>query len=390
VAPSENILKSIVLFDQYPYLGGGQVVLLSAVEAAIAVVSEVAVVVPVGGPLEAVIRRRYGARVRVVGTWVPKLSHGRKTIVDMLLLAVGTVWILLRHIRIVLGADLLYGNGPRQFVALIMWSTLLRKKCIYHVHLDLDSFGKWLIGLAACVPGTKGIIFTSRFIQERMVTAVPSLANRKNAVVVENALSPKYQELQFVNRFDSFRSGLNVLVPGVIRPEKGQDIAVDLARAFSALTVHIVGRVGDGCDDWVAGMRTTAPSNVRFHAPVEDLGKLIDEIGIHVVLVPSRVPEAFGLVAIEGMAESCVTVVSAVGALPEIAAKTGALLYSGEPHELGKIVGRLIQLGAPELTQIAEVQFTNTMMHYRPDRMISDLRQVITMAIGGSEVGFHV
>lgn len=377
--------ERIVLFDQYPYLGGGQVLFLTAIKAALDTFDDVCVVIPMGGALERAIRTRFGARVRVRSERLPSLTHGRKSSLDILRLAVSAGRGLLRHTALVWRARVLYGNGPRQFPQMLLWSLLLRKRCCFHIHIDIGSAGWRLLEFAVRFGGKSRIILNSKFIAERLASVAPSLAASDSVVMIENGLDFKYEGREFRNRFSAPGEAWNVLVPGVIRPEKGQDAAVDMASVFPNLRIHIVGRTGEGSEEWAEALRRRAPGSVSFHAPVDDLGEFIQRWNIQFVLVPSRWAEPFGLVAIEGMAESCVTIVSGNGALADIAAETGALSYGSQFKELCDLMGRLVKMGPSRLSSLAMQQFNATMRRYGPDRLGSDLRGVM-LSVSGREL----
>lgn len=370
-------LDKVALFDQYGFLGGGQVVLLSAIRAACDVARHVIVVIPLQGALEGSIRTMFGNAVSLRGTASPNLTHGRKSFRDAMRLAVHSLGFVCRHARTVADADLIYANGPRQFPALMFLAVLLRTPCCYHVHIELGRRELQLLRFASRLTSTHRIIFSSAFIRDQIAAQAPSLARSEKVVVIENALGSGYHGMQFVDRFPAPIDVINVLVMGVLRPEKGQDVAVCLARRLSFVRLHIVGRVGEGAEAWVEHLRATASVNVTFHPAVSDPSAFIAEVGIQVMLVPSQWQEPFGLVCIEGMANSCITVVSNRGALPQIAAKTGALVYGDSSDDLVNCFRALMRQDLDRLRTLARSQFEATMREYHPQRLVVELSDML-------------
>jgi len=375
-AHASNNIKTIVLFDQYSFLGGGQAVLLSITEAACRVAEQVVLAVPTGGALELAIRQRFGSRVEIVHTPELQLNHGRKGVFDIAKLIFHSIGMVIRHWWLVRRADLIHVNGARQFLGVIFLSVLSRKNCCYHVHIDHSNIEKRLIWLAASLTTTRCVIINSHFVMSRLLQEVKSLANNPKMICIENSLDRIYEGRNFIDRYAYCEKGsLNVVVLGVIRPEKGQDIAIELARRDGRIQVNLIGRIGDGAEKWVAQLQSTAPSNVTFHEPVLDVPAMFDRLGAHVNLVPSQWEEPFGLVAIEGMACSCITMVSNSGGLADIATKTSAVCCN-DIEEMSMAIDRVFSYTSPEKTALAKKQFDAAMSLYRPERFVVDMCKV--------------
>ena len=366
----------IIFFDGYPYLGGGQTVLLALVDAARQFAEHVCVAFPTGGPLEEVVRARFGSSVEIVHIPEMRFSYGRKELRDFVRMA-GYMMANASRIRLARRHDLLYVNAARYFLPVALLSALTGRKACYHLHLDHSKVEKWLIAQIARLPTTALLVANSTFTSNKLVAAQPKLSASPKLVVVENALPAPFNGISFVDRFTSPPTPLHVAVIGVLRPEKGQDIAVALARTLPEIHLHLIGRPGEGAEDWVARLRAEASPNVTFHGPVTDVPATIGRIGVHVNLVPSRWEEPFGMVAIEGMACSCVTVVRDSGALPDIAAKTGAIIYKGGLDDLLVVIRRLLATPAADLGRLAYRQFDSTTTAYGLDRFVAQVSQMM-------------
>jgi glycosyltransferase involved in cell wall biosynthesis len=374
---------SIALFDQYPFLGGGQIVLLAIAEAAQRVARRTVVYAPTGGALEQMIRQRFGAAVEIMDTPEPRMTHGRKGIADALRLCIFSVAFAFRHCRRMRKVDLMYGNGPRQFPGLLLLSFLTSRLCCYHVHIDHSLIEKRLIAFAARLPSTFKVIVNSDFVYRRLVEAIPELAQNPKILVIENALDASYAARIFVDRFQSPQRTWDVVVLGVLRPQKGQDIAVELARRVPSMHIHLIGRPGPGAEEWVNELKAEAPANVTFHGPVTDVPATVDRLNARINLMPSRWEEPFGLAAIEGMACSCITIVSRRGALVDIAGKTGAIVYGDDTNGLVAAVEQLQSLDLRHLSMMAAQQFNATMNAYHPEQYIGRVSSLFTEALAG-------
>jgi len=375
---SSHPIKNITLFDQYSFLGGGQMVLLSIVEAACRVARKVVLVVPMGGALELAIRERFGSRVEIVNTPELQITHGSKGLQDMVKLVAHSFGMVIRHWRLVRNADLIHVNGARQFLGIILLSLLTGKFCYYHVHVNHSKAEKLLIWLAAQVSTTRFVIVNSPFVLGQLIRRIKSLSDKSNIILVENSLGDIYEGKSFIDRYKKTDNDiLNVVVLGTMRPEKGQDIALELARRNKYIHLHLVGRVGEGAEEWIDKLKYNAPHNVTFYEAVSNVPSFFDQIRAHVNLVPSRWEEPFGLVAIEGMANSCLTIVSNCGGLADIAANTSAICCN-DFNEISMAIERVLTYTPIERAELAKIQFEATMSLYRPERFVESMCKLFT------------
>lgn len=370
-------IDTVVLFDQYPFVGGGQTVFLSLIEAATRVASSVIVGIPLGGALDDVIRRRFEGRIKIVEVAEPMLSNHRKNLLDVHHFFAYSLG-LLRHWRLTHSADLVYVNGSRQVLGMCLLSLLGRpRRFIYHIHLDHSRLEKILFCIIAYLPGTARVVLNSRFTSHRLCEFLPMLRKNSRLVVVENALDASYSRRSFIDRFQDEVQFLHVAFVGAIRPEKGADFAIRLAIANPRIQLHIIGGEAPGAESFAAQLRSEASANVIFHGATQNVGGLLDTINAQVLLMPSRVAESFGLAVIEGMACSCIGVVANVGALPDIAARTGAILCIDD-KAMCATIDRLVHTTKGELRRLAESQFRTTISAYGADRFQDETTALMT------------
>jgi glycosyltransferase involved in cell wall biosynthesis len=361
--------RRILFLDQYGDMGGGQTVLLSLLDAASGL-GELTVLAP-QGPLQQAVRRQSSV-VTYITCAEPRLSHGRKGIGDAFRL-LRAVMGFARHLPLLRRQDIIYVNGLRHLPALLLLSPLLKARIIYHVHLDHSAAEKRLIRLAARQGATQAIVVNSSFVQARL--------DAPKSLLIENALDRRFAALPFRNRFA--RPLSRAAVCGTLRPEKGQDVALAAIAGHPGITLHIIGREGDGAAYWIQGLRATAPANVIFHGPAGDLAGRLDSLDIQLNLVPSQWDEPFGLAAIEGMACSCLTIVSGKGGLAEIAAKTGALV-AADAQALSALLARLKNESAEALAAQASAQHKATLAAYAPARFRTEIRALLEAAFAAA------
>ena len=137
-----------------------------------------------------------------------------------------------------------------------------------------------------------------------------------------------------------------LIFAGRLVADKGADVLLDALAILHArgvaprLTI-----VGGGPDEPALRARVAgAPwgGGVRF-AGVLTGAALRREYAAHEILVvPSRWPEPFGIVALEGAACGCVVVGSRGGGLPEAIGPAGELFPNGDATALADVLGRLL------------------------------------------------
>lgn len=372
----KNKFGKIVFVDQYAFIGGGQTVLLNSIEVAYDIFEKIVVIAPGGGALEKIIGQKFFGAIEFHSSREIELTHGSKSLRDYLRLIKGTFSNLWSHICEHRDADAIYVNGPRLFPAAMLFSVLCRIPAYYHIHINHNRAEKLLINLAAKIPFTRKIIFNSKYVLDQVIGGDISKNSIGKFLLVNNSLDSKYSSLFLKDRFSRKDHGLVVAVVGTIRPEKGQDIAVRLAARIPSLSVHLIGRIGQDAEDWAERLIAQKPNNVHVHGDIIDVPNFIDEIGAQIYLVPSQWAEPFGLVAIEGMALSCIAIVSNRGGLMEIAKATGALAFDSE-EQLFEITEDLSEKPAAELRSIAANQYENTLETYH----MSNYFEEMTVAI---------
>jgi glycosyltransferase involved in cell wall biosynthesis len=362
----------ILFLDQFGEMGGGQTVLVSLVQAALATGAAVTVLAP-GGALQQALAARFGDAIAFVACAEPRLTHGRKSLADIgTLLAYGLRF--RQYLPLLQRQNVIYLNGPRHLPHLLIYGLMTRARMFCHLHLDHSSIEKRLLRLAARWPTPFRLVANSRYV----MTGIGARAG--DVVLLENALDETFARLPFRNRFHDTSAPRTVAVIGTLRPEKGQDVAVKALTGRSDAVLHIIGRDGHGAEDWIRNLKSAAPSNILFDGETRDISGAMETMGIQFSLVPSRVAESFGLSAIESMACSCITIVSGRGGLAEISERTGALV-APDASTLAQALERLYALPPETLREIAQAQHDAALRHYHPDRFLSEATALFAAAL---------
>jgi glycosyltransferase involved in cell wall biosynthesis len=164
-----------------------------------------------------------------------------------------------------------------------------------------------------------------------------------------------------------------------VQPEKGQDVAAAAIASHPEISLHIIGRDGDSAESWIQALRMGAPTNVIFDGATGNLAGRLDELGIQLNVVPSQWDEPFGLAAIEGMACSCLTIVSGKGGLRDIAARTGALV-APDAAALSAVLAKLKVEPLHALAAQARAQHNAAQGAYAPARFQAEIRKLLEAA----------
>ena len=364
-------MTRLLFAEQYGEMGGGQRVLMSLLRAAMMTGFEVNVLAPGGGALQTAIAAEFGSSVTFITCEEPRLSHGRKGLADVFaLLAYG--WRFRRHMPLLDALDVIYVNGLRHLPHMLMLTRGMKARIIYHVHICHSRAEKYLLRIAARASNTFRIVVNSRFVQETLGI----ISHR--VCLIENALDAGFAARPYSDRFTGAKQWVAAVL-GTLRPEKGQDCAVTAMARRRDMALHIIGRDGDGAGNWIASLKQAAGANVHFDGAVPDAAQAIEQLGVQFNLVPSRWDEPFGLVAIEGMACSCLTIVSGRGGLAEIAGRTGALT-APDAESLRSLLDELCTRPPSALAAIAREQYDKTLSHYAPDRFKTEVRGLLMEA----------
>jgi glycosyltransferase involved in cell wall biosynthesis len=370
----------VVFLDQRADVAGAQVVLLELLAVSVEAGWETALAIPTGGALEGRVRARFGEGVTVHPLTVPRVTSGRKTPRD--LWRIGAAAASARLPRVVRSADLVHVNGPRLYPAWWWANRRLRIPTVYHVHLAHAPLERWFIRAALLRDPRARVVANSGFVHEGLGGSGAgdgAGAGAGRLVLVGNALPRAMHALGFEDRWRG--EPLRCAVIGALMPEKGHRVVLEAARALPEVEFHLAGPDVAGHRDYADALRREAPVNVRFHGGIHDIRAWIQAVRAQCAAVPSLRGESFGLAAVESMACSCLTLVADRGALPEIAAATGARLFR-DAAGLAEQLRHVAANGDDRSRAEARAQYERVNAHYAPDRFAAQMRALYEERLG--------
>ncbi len=159
-------------------------------------------------------------------------------------------------------------------------------------------------------------------------------------------------------------SGLVVGHMGAFTREKGQDVAIEAARALPYVRFLLAGE-----GPLLADLRRQAPPNVEFRGFVTDQAAFFAQLDLFVM--PSR-SEAWGLAALEAMAHGVPVIASDIEGLREIVepGRSGWLFPTGDAAALAQTIQEAASSPLPpyaEQARLRAVHFSVAQMAAQTD-----------------------
>ena len=366
----------ITFIDQYSYLGGGQIILVTLIKS-LGDKHKINIIFPRGGNLEKKIKKLKNNNIEFFNINENDFKYRKNNFFSILKVLKNNFLILFKYFDQIKSSDFLYCNGPRLFIFCAIASIFLKKKSNYHIHTKYNFYESLLISFISKFKSTNKIIFCSKYIFNNFNKNLISLNNMKISII-ENGLSEEFYNEKYKNRFvlNNHPGLLKFAILGSLKPEKGQDIVFPLAKRFPEIDFYLIGKESKENREWIDSIKSQKSSNIFFQSELIDIKEFIDKNHINIFLVPSKWDEPFGLVAIEGMSLSCITIVSNKGGLVEIAKKTGALIYTKEIELIEKI-NNLKSIGEKKLAEISKNQFLKTKHFYSYKKFSEEIRKNI-------------
>jgi glycosyltransferase involved in cell wall biosynthesis len=368
-------VRDILFVDQYSDIGGGQRSLLALLRIALGAGLRTALLAPGGGPLESAVERTTRGRVEFYPLPEAGMAKGAKGLGDALALIAYTAQLLLA-LRRLRDFDVRYYNGPHAFLAGLIASRMFTGRSIYHVRIDYSRLGKWILWLIIRLSRNTTVGFNSPYLREVYARFDPVTADSPRVMVLENGLYPPFNNLTFEDRFIDSNGQLKAAVFGRVCPEKGQDRIVMAVQECPFLNVLLVGKCEKADRSYLDRIVADGRGRILHMEFVDDVPALVSGKRIQIAIVPSRWNEAFGLVAIESMAMSCLTFVSARGMLADIGARTGAIVFNSEQELVLKLQG-LSTLSSEVLTEMARAQQRRVMEEFSYCSFAKEVTSVI-------------
>ncbi|MEJ2373986.1 MAG: glycosyltransferase [Pseudolabrys sp.] len=275
----------------------------------------------------------------------------------------------LQMLRLVRDADLVWQN---QVSLRRLWAVLLVRRpliIMHHIWLtkDLDAGPRFETPKRlACRLGCN--VFVSAAMRDDV---------RLHGVIIPNT----YDE-QLFRVIPGIERDRDVAFLGRIVRPKGADIVVDAVAQLSHKGRRLRATIiGVGPEDGALKARAAKagiPDLIDFPGPKrgEELVQLLNRHRI--LVVPSRWEEPFGIVALEGLACGCVTIVANSGALPEVIGPCGPTVPKNDAAALAAELDRLTS--RPDILADYRRQAPLHLTHYTKTAMLDACEAVIREA----------
>jgi glycosyltransferase involved in cell wall biosynthesis len=342
--------QSVLLVDNEEHLGGGQIVGLSVIKILFKNKFMVGLLAPRGAKVASESKRYVGdANIHTIDRL--ELASAKKSFKDGFLVLKHGVSNCLKISYAFFKYDLIYINSIKLLPISLPILFLLRKNFIVHVHLLYGDTILRFIALACGSSKCQAVVCCSELVHGRLKTF---FRNRK-LITIRNSLNRDLSDINFENRFDG---PIKVGFIGDISISKGADIVFKLASEFPFLEFFLIGRE---TLDFEANR-----DNVTVVQNSTDVWSLVREQNINVVIVPSRIPESFGLVAIESCAMSCITIVSSAGYLSSIGQLCGLHVCSDE-EKYSQTLADLCEMDWIRLEEMAKLSWNEAQKNYSFD-----------------------
>jgi len=343
----------ILFLEQYSQISGGQKCLLELIDGLDQSCYECYLALPDAGELLDEIQKR-GIKYFILP--IGKYSLGRKNFLDVLGFMVRNLFLVFLLIRLIrkYRFDLIYANAPRTFV----FGTFAAKICgipiLWHLHIIIGGIERRICRIMMGI-GVSKVIVVSNTVKRVLIKPGEKLEEKID--VVYNGIDASKFNIVFED--DKFRKEIGVardcnLIGYIGRIAAGKGIE-DLILAAEKVIEEvpntkllIVGaelfNLGKHSykDELVALIKALGLMNCFiFTGGRKDIANIL--ASIDVLVVPSRAPESFGLVVLEGMASGKVVIASNQGGPAEII-KDGFDGILFEPRNHNELSAKLIKL----------------------------------------------
>jgi glycosyltransferase involved in cell wall biosynthesis len=379
--------KNILFLDQYgDRIGGGQVILLDILEKFRSSGDwEVFVSVPEAGRFTELLWN-HGFKAAIVKSWQP-IWHQDIRVSDAikyLLSSIKSSYFIGRYIR-KNKIDVVYCNGGRTFLNGTFLSLLFSLKLFFHLHLLLEEKQKRAVTILGRSPGVKKIFAVSSLLEKQY----SNHSVYKKICIVSNWVSPELLIEKRELRPDVFDLPVRIGIVGQISKIKGQWTVLKAlfdAKFFIPISLSLFGEPlqhdtshWKDITDMIADLNMRG-WNVQYQGFKSNKLEIYDTIDV--LIIPSLVPESFGLTAIEAMAREVIVVANRSGALVEIIDNmVNGLLY--DIHNSSELFDILVELSENriDVKAMRKAGLITVQTNYHPQKQLELLHRIVYRAV---------
>ncbi len=334
----ETISKSVLFIDNEKHLGGGQIVGLNVIDILAKNKFHIGLMVPEDSLMELELN---DTSINPSLHYFSSLDFNEVNYFFTKMLIVCKFFIdnIFKFKKYLMNYDFIYINSIRLLPFLLPCLIVTGKSFGIHIHLIHGPIVRSLVRFVSKFQNCKIIICCS----ERVYDDYRNHILNDKIVTIRNSLKKDFQDISFVNRFDKT---LNIGFIGDISREKGADIVLNLAKKLPDINFFFKGR---------SKLKQIGPysENVFLNKNSSNIKEFINSNGINIILMPSRVKESFGLVAIESCALSCITLISSTGYLKNIADECDLKVCTDELMYFEHLI-KLSELTSAQLESISK------------------------------------
>ena len=379
--------KNILFLDQYgDRIGGGQVILLDILEKFQSSGHwNVFVSVPEEGKFTDLLESK-GFKASIIKTWQPMWHHEIHVsdVVKYVLSSLKSSFFIGRIIK-QCNIEVVYCNGGRTFLNGTFLSTLFSLKLFFHLHLLLEDKQKRAVTMLGRAPGVKSIFAVSKLLENQYIDH----SVYKKMCIVSNWVSPELLREEKPPRPEMFSLPIKIGIVGQISKVKGQWAVLNALAESDVVLPIVLSLFGDPLwhenEHWqeVLSMIDTLNERgweVRYEGFKNDKLEIYDHLDV--LLIPSFVPESFGLTAIEAMSREVLVVANRSGALTEIIENgvNGLLYHAENPAELIDILIRISE-NRVDIAKIRGNALKAVQSNYHPEKQLDLLHKTVLEAV---------
>ena len=331
-------MHKILIIDNGEHLGGGQIIALHIIESLINENIQIGIGIDRNSSLWKKVHESFGI-VKLHHIEVLRLTKGKKRLIDILRMFKHMINNSKNILNILSKYDCIYINSARSLFSVGFCCILLKKPFIVHIHLLHKVYELFVIGCFSKLKYCIRVVACSALVEKSLIAYCG-----KKVFKINNCLN----ELSVVNvKTKSPISSHKIGFFGELSQEKGFDLFIEMAIRLTYIDFVAVGVPSDN----TLHLSHKIPSNLTILHPVDNIATTINVLGVTVVIMPSRVKESFGMVAIESVAAGCSVLVSGKGYLYTLANELNLSIC----EDLNQYVECLIKLLELDLNSLSEL-----------------------------------
>jgi glycosyltransferase involved in cell wall biosynthesis len=369
-------MKKILIIDHTNNFGGGQRVLINLINS-LCEKYAITVLIPTGGKLIGKLQRAISNNI-VIMTYNSFASED-KNISKLIYLIMDNISVLIfiiKNYNIINEYNIIYINGSRVMLPFLILKMIIKYKLFFHIHLNYNKIAMNFLAILNKLHAIDKLIFCSNFTLKKFKDS-SIIKNLPNTFLLNNSLDSQKGKIKFRDIFWSSQIKIwNIAVIGNIIHEKGQDTIIELAELVDNINIYFIGKSDNS--DYLIKLKnkSKSKSNIFFIGETDDINAIINDLSISISIIPSRWEEPFGLVAIESMANSCITFSTQRGGLVDIINSTSMIPFNSV-YDLSMKIKNLQLKTIDDLKEIAHYQFINVNKNYTLENFKINLLSIL-------------